>query len=82
MIAFYVQKADSIFPIYGVTSLEEAKKFVAPEDHHRIVETAEPVYMNAHTGSVDFASGWDVEDIENSDLVMVEYDSLEEAWVE
>lgn len=81
-LAYYVQKADSIFPIYGVTSLEEAKRFVDPEDHHRIVETAEPVYMNPLTGSVDFASGWDVEDIENSDLVMVEYDALEEAWTE
>jgi len=81
-LAYYVQKADSIFPIYGVTSLEEAKQYVAEEDHGRIIETAEPVYMNPLTGSVDFASGWDVEDIEESDLVLVEYDSLEEAWKE
>lgn len=81
-MAYYVQKADSIFPIYGVTSLEDAKRSVDPEDHHRIVETAEAVYMNPHTGSVDFSSGWDVGDIESSDLVLVAYDSLEEAWTE
>ena len=29
-LAYYVKKADSIYPIYGVTSLEEAKRFVDP----------------------------------------------------
>lgn len=78
MNAYYTQKANKIFPIYGVASMEEAREFVLPEDHHRIVETAEDVYMNPHTGSVDFESGWDSTD----ELIQVEYDAESEAWVE
>ena len=78
MKAYYIQKAEEIFPIYGVNSLEEAKQFVLPEDHRYIIETDESVYMNTSTGSVDFASGWD----DLSEVVEVEYNSKEEQWVE
>ncbi|MHB0763192.1 hypothetical protein ACYCFC_02145 [Stutzerimonas sp. NM35] len=78
MSAYYVQKAGEIFPIYGVTSIEEAREYVAAEDHGRIVETAEDVYMNAATGSVDFESGWD----DLSEVVRVEYSAEDERWVE
>lgn len=78
MKAYYVQKADQIFPIYGVNSIEEAKEFVLPEDHGRIVETAEAVFMNTATGSVGFESDWDSLD----EVVEVRYDAEQEAWVE
>ncbi len=78
MKAYYVQKADQIFPIYGVNSIEEAKEFVLPEDHSRIVETAEAVFMNIATGSVGFESEWDNLD----EVVEVRYDAEQEAWVE
>ena len=74
--------SDSITPIYGVNSLEEAKQFVLPEDHGRIVETAERVYMNPQTGSVDFASGWDEIDIINRLVIEVDYSAKEECWLE
>lgn len=78
MNAYYVQAANEIFPIYGVNSLEEAKKYVDPKDHGRIVETAEDVYMNSATGSVDFESGWDDLD----EVVKVDYSAEEERWIE
>lgn len=78
MNAFYVQKADEIFPIFGVSSLEEAKGFVCQEDHARIVETDEAIYMNQATGSVDFASGWDNLD----EVVEVTYNAETESWEE
>lgn len=78
MNAYYVQKAGEIFPICGVNSIEEAGQYVAPEDHSRIVETSEDVYMNLSTGSVDFESGWDDLD----EVVRVEYSAEEERWVE
>jgi hypothetical protein len=78
MNAYYLQQADKIFPIYGVNSLEEAKQYVDPSDHNRIVETKEDVYMNLATGSVDFASGWD--DLEA--VVKVEFDTDSESWIE
>lgn len=76
MKAYYVQKAQEIFPIYGVNSIEEAKRYVAEEDHGRIIETDEAVYMNPRTGSVDFASAWG----DLSDVVEVIYE--EDAWRE
>lgn len=78
MNAYYVQKAGEIFPIYGVNSIEEASQYVAPEDHGRIVETSENVYMNIATGSVDFESGWDDMD----EVVEVKYSAEEERWIE
>lgn len=84
MNAYYVQKADQIFPIFGVSSIEEAKTFVDPADHGRIVETDEAVYMHVNTGSVDFESGWDDFEAEADagNLVEVEYSAEEEQWVE
>jgi hypothetical protein len=76
MNAFYVQKANEIFPIYGAGCLDEAKAFVLPEDHSRIVETSEDVYMNPATGSVDFASGWN----DLSEVVKVTYNAKTESW--
>ena len=78
MNAYYVQKADQILPIYGVNSIEEARDYVAQEDHARIVATAEDVYMNVATGSVDFESGWD----DLSEVVKVEYSAADEQWIE
>lgn len=78
MKAYYTQAADQIFPIFGVNSLEEAKRYVDPVDHHRIIETDEDVYMNPKTGSVDFESGW--EDL--SEVIKVYYSAEQEAWVE
>lgn len=76
MNAYYTQFADQIFPIYGVNSLEEAREYVAAEDHGRIVETDEEVYMNLETGSVDFESGWD--DLDS--VVQVRFDADSERW--
>lgn len=78
MKAYYLQKAEEIFPIFGVNSAEEAKLYVAEEDHGRIVGTDEDVYMNVETGSVDFESGWDNLD----EVVKVKYDTKIETWVE
>lgn len=78
MNAFYVQKAEEIFPIFGANSIEEAIDFVDPKDRSRIVETDEAVYMNVATGSVDFASGWDNID----EVVEVAYNSDTESWEE
>ena len=75
---YYLQKSQEIFPIYGVTSMEEAKQFVDEKDHGRIVETKENVYMNVATGSIDFASGWD----DLSKVVKVEYDVDSGSWIE
>lgn len=78
MNAYYIQKAEQIFPIYGVNSLEEAKQFVDEADHRYIVEADEEIYMNIPTGSVDFESGWDDLD----EVVQVKYDADLEQWVE
>lgn len=78
MNAYYIQKADQIFPIFGVNSIDEAKEFAAEEDHRYIVESPEDVYMNLATGSVDFESGWD----DLSEVVMVRFDAGSESWVE
>lgn len=75
MISFYQQKAGELFPIYGVSSFDEAKDFADPST---IVSSNEDVYMNPYTGSVDFESGWD--DFEG--LIEVEYDPSREEWVE
>lgn len=80
--AFYVKYSNNIVPIYGVNSLEEAKQYVLPEDHNRIVETDENVYMNTKTGSVDFLSGWSDEDIDNGEVIEVMYDLEEDGWVQ
>lgn len=78
MNAYYIQKADEIFPIYGVNSIDEAKDFVLAEDQRYIVETDESVYMNTATGSVGFESDWD----DLSEVVKVDYDANSESWVE
>jgi len=78
MTAFYTQKADQILPIFGVSSIDEARDYVAKVDHASIVATDEVVYMNPVTGSVDFANGWD----SLGGLLAVEYCSITEAWVE
>jgi hypothetical protein len=78
MTAFYTQQADQILPIFGVTSIDEARDYVAKVDHGSIVASDEDVYMNDATGSVDFASGWNC--LEG--LVEVEYCAVEETWVE
>lgn len=78
MKAYYTQAADQIFPIFGVNSLEEAKQYVDPADHGRIIETEEDVYMNLATGSVGFEGDW--EDL--SEVVKVRYSADQEAWVE
>lgn len=76
--SYYTQQAQNIFPIFGVSSLEEAKEFVPTEKHSTIVETAEDVYMNTHTGSVGFESDW-----ENLDEVVKVYFCVEsESWAE
>ena len=81
MSAFYTQKADQISPLFGVSSIEEARDYVAKVDHSSIVETDEPVYMNPNTGSVDFASGWD-EAGGIVEVVEVEFCSENECWIE
>ena len=90
MNACYIKKAEEIFPIFGVSSIDEAKEFVAEEDHRYIVETSEDVYMNIETGSVDFESGWDYENedgdtvnaVDLDEVVKVRFDTESESWVE
>ena len=82
MNAYYTHAAAEIFPIYGATSLEEAQSFVDPAQHRYIVETADSVYMNAATGSVDFSSSWEAEGASLDDLVLVNYSAESESWVE
>ena len=77
MSAFYIQQAGDLFPIYGVSSLEEARRFA---DGARVIETGECIYMNQLTGSVDVLSGWDGVDTEF--LVEVTYCDIEERWVD
>lgn len=76
MNAYYVQIAEKIYPIYGVSSVEEAKEYVDPNDWNRIVSSSEDIYMLPETGSVDFESGW--ETLEG--LVQVEYNPKTENW--
>ena len=82
MNAYYTQIADCILPIYGVNSMAEAMKFIPAEDHCRIVETDDDVYMNAQTGSVDFESNWAAEGVDLDDLTKVTFDAKSESWVE
>ena len=81
MKAYYVQKAAEIFPVYGVNSVEEAREFVVEDDWTRIVETADSVYMNPSTGSVDFATNWTAEGVDLDDLAEVELDAETGSWV-
>lgn len=76
MNAYYIQKANSIYPIFGVNSFEEAKQYCDESDYRYIVETCEDVYMNPSTGSVGFLSDWD----ETDGLVRVEYNPVIEEW--
>lgn len=76
--SYYTQQAQNIFPIFGVSSLEEAKEFVPTEKHSTIIETSENVFMNISTGSVGFESDWD----DLSEVVKVKFDADEECWVE
>jgi hypothetical protein len=78
MNAYYYQTADSIYPIYGVTSMEEAKTHFNGLHDEIIVESSEKVYMNPLTGSVGFESDWD----DLFDLLEVTYNALIEYWVE
>jgi hypothetical protein len=78
MRAFYTQQADQILPIFGVSSIDEARDYVGEADYVHIVETNEAVYMHVDTGSVDFESGWN--NLEG--LVEVDYCTVTEAWVE
>lgn len=87
MNAYYEQIAQNIFPILGVNSMEEAQQFASGKG--RIVETADAVWMNPNTGSVDFASNWladvgaDDESELSSDhgLIEVTFDAESESWV-
>lgn len=76
--AYYIQEANKLFPIFGVSSMQEAKNYVDEKDHNRIIESAERVLMNPTTGSVDFESGWG--DLDG--LAEVRYNAEEETWVE
>lgn len=73
MSKYYAQKPGKLYPVYGVSSLAEAQRYAGD---YAIIESAEPVYMNVLTGSVDVASGWD----DLSEVVQVEYDSNLETW--
>ena len=77
MSEFYIQKAGDLFPVYGVSTLEEAQQFA---DGATVIETDECIYMNQHTGSVDVLSGWAGVDPEF--LVEVTYCDIEERWVD
>jgi hypothetical protein len=83
-MAYYIQQAGELFPIFGATSLDEARAQVPQESHARIVESADDVLMNPHTGSVDFRSCWAAEGFteESADLVLVRFDAEDESWVE
>lgn len=74
----YVQKAQEIFPIYGVSTIDEAKRYVPEADYRYLVETDEAVYMNVATGSVGFASDW--EDL--GEVVEVDYSAKDQQWVQ
>ena len=78
MNSYYLQQADQITPIFGVSSLEEAKRFVVEDEHCYIVETNEDVYMNPETGSVAFEGEWSDLD----EVVRVNFDGFSEGWVE
>ena len=78
MNAYYIQAAEKITPIFGVSSIEEAKAFVDHTEHRYIVETSEDVYMNLATGSVGFESEWD----DLSEVVKVDFSADEERWIE
>jgi hypothetical protein len=80
--AYYIQKAQNISPIYGVSSIDEANRFVPAEDHHRIVSTSDDIYMDVSTGSVDFESNWESEGNSMENLVRVEFDADTECWKE
>ena len=82
MNAYYVQKAEELFPVFGVSSIEEAKQFVDAADYSRIIETADPIYMHINTGSVDFSSNWEDFDseVEAGNLAEVSYDAETESW--
>lgn len=72
--AYYTQQADQIFPIFGVSSIDEAKQYTDLP----VIQTAEEVYMNLATGSVGFESDWD----DLSEVVQVLYDTSAERWIE
>jgi len=71
--AYYTQLADKIYPIYGVSSKEEAEKYSGGK---QVIETNEAVYMNTATGSIGFASDWD----DLSEVVEVLFDDNLECW--
>ena len=73
--AYYTQEADRIFPLCGVSDMDEAQSFAPGQT---IIYTAEDVYMNAATGSVDFEGGWD----DLSEVVKVIFDPESEYWIE
>lgn len=75
MNAFYIQQANTITPIFGTASIEEAAEFAGGAP---VVHTDEAVYMNPNTGSVGFESDW--EDMVG--LIEVRYCAEQESWVE
>ena len=79
MNAYYTQAANQIFPIFGVNSIEEAKEFAGGKE---VIETSDSVFMNRHTGSVDFSSNWESEGVDLNDLVEVIFDANEESWID
>jgi hypothetical protein len=79
MNAYYTQSAQQIFPIFGVSSIDEAEKFAGGKT---VIETSEDVYMNIHTGSVDFSSNWESEGVDLDELTKVKFDVKFESWVE
>ena len=74
-MSYYTQEADQLFPLFGVSDIEEAQSFAPGQT---IIYTAEDVYMNAATGSVDFAGGWD----DLAQVVKVVFDPESETWIE
>ena len=74
MSKYYAQKEGRLYPIYGVSGLTEAQRYAGD---YTVIESAEPVYMNIHTGVVKIASDWP----DLSDTMLVEYDSYLQAWV-
>lgn len=74
MNSYYIQQADQILPIFGLSSIDEA---IRAAGGLPVVETQEAVYMNLATGSVGFASDWD----DLSEVEEVKYCSSEERWV-
>ena len=75
--SIYYRGAYEIYPVGGVSSMEEAKRFLPPDCHHRLIETDEMVYMDVERDRVDFKSKW----LSLKGLVPAYYDMSEEKWI-